>query len=1741
MDLTRSNAQALFMFLKEFTELRMRAVRSFEQYEDILWLSDIPQEDECECAAWHLGRDRGNRSDIWLEIQKPRLTSPPSPGPQLKPWLIADQISDSAREMPELRQEIAVPKDDSAADEEKFERLHIEDHPNIKKEWENYVEESWWPWAEVDRRRQKIFKVYRELYSIYTRQQKLGEQYEVVLGIGLLAWQSPDGHEIKRHLIAAQTSIEFEAARGVIRVSPAGEGARPCLEQDMVDPRHRPDPSLVTALESEVGETGDDIWDITKLQSILAGWANGASSRGVFDQTLARPERATADPIVHLSPAIILRRRSEHAYARVFAEIIRQIEDGADIPQGVRPFVTPVENLPVQHPDPPDILESDEIYFPLEANEEQRTIINRLKTHRGVLVQGPPGTGKSHTIVNLVCHLLALGKRVLVTSHTPRALNVLRRFFAERTPDIAPLCVVLLGDDRVSLGAMEISVQGIMDRHNQWDPNENIKSLESDQATLDEARKKEAQILNDLRAIRERETLHHSRMFGSYEGTLQAIGERLRREEGMYGWLEDRPIDRRPPPLVNDEIGELVSLLRDEAVSAAASWSHEAVNPEFLTAPSEFERLVNEQRDARKNFESKGIGQNHAAFKTLVGVDEDLRRQLRVRLEGLLKLIDNLSRHFHAFTRNLVTDVLADLDRPWRALLEEVNEQKLGIGDRARWFDQTSVTVPEGKDPHTVKADAEDALLHVERRRGWGMRITMPAPLKKALYLRDQVCIGGRRCDTPEAIRDLISWLDVQQRLQKLYRLWNPHAALSSKTAVKLIAESDDIATLVERALALHSDKGGLQSLIRAAPGLPEPTWHDAASIQDFLSAIIAADAAVILSGFEQRVEEIAVALKDLIREPAVDPETSRLLDAVNRRNVDDYPQAWGRIKRNWQVSQKLRRRQDLQSRLKASAPRFAGELIASPQETVWGERVKRFEEAWNWANARAWIERLSDPTEDLRLRLALDVEGKRMRDLLQRLAAARAWRHCFERMTPHQRQHLVAWSKAMRKIGKGTGKYVPLHRRAAREHMEECRGAIPAWIMPLYRVVESVRPGKDLFDVVIIDEASQSGPEALLLTYFAKKIVVVGDDKQISPEFVGLDKEDVVQLRTRRLSSIPHKDHYGADDSFFDVADIIYPGRIRLREHFRCMPEIIQFSNDLSYRSPPLIPLKQYGADRLRPVVGAEHVPEGYVKGSGSSVVNEPEAEKIVEYLRNCCHDQRYHGKSFGIISLLGPNQARLIERMLLEKVGPEEMERRQLTCGDAYAFQGDERDVIVLSMVSASGEGRRIGVLSRDTDQRRFNVAASRAREQMILFHSVTLADLNPQCLRYRFLDYCLHPKVSQREIGDLNLEYVKQIAQNIDRQHTSPPAPFESWFEVEVFFRIVDRGYRVIPQYEVAGYRIDLVVEGMENRLAVECDGDQWHGPEQYERDTARQRMLERCGWRFWRVRGSAFAVDPDGAMESLWRELEHSKVFPEGRDTRSRASDVVEDFAEPPDNTKSEQSQLAAAPKGGPSDRSVTPAHAKVIDFPGARDRTPPTSGGGRGQTGMTFPPPEKAPHDATAPQPLAYVAWQEEQLPDPRTASVEEMLPGLRKIIEVEGPMLAMRAFQLYARAAGLHRVRGATRSRLETTLALGVRQKSVLAEQEHGDSEPHQLIIRAPSSQNVIVRSRGPRDFWEIPPSEIAEVMRRVQASSIPLECEEVDRRVMEHYGLVRMTKQIVAELDRVREKFIRPIQAKSG
>lgn len=1488
----RDRAIRLFTFLRELTELRTKTIRTLDHYEKVLWFNDVPRETGCYCIAWSQADDE-EKADVWVEIKKPRLKAAPKVPDVLEPWLDPREVTNSSREFPELRERIVVslPGDANkeATGEARTVVRELTECPEVKPLWERYVEEQWWPWAEEDRRLQAVQTIYTDLFAIYQKQQRLGEAYEVVLGLGYLTWKTTNGHEVKRHIITAQTSLTFDAARGVITLGPAGEGAKPTLEQDMLEPQERPDAIEQNAIERQVAEIGDALWDGSQVPVVLKAWVHAVSPRGQSDETLIPQSELGSDPRINLAPAVILRKRTERSMLRVFQEIIEQLRSGQPVPVGVRRLVGILDDADNNADEQADSSTDtgltspiQETFFPLPANNEQLEIVRKLSMRQGVLVQGPPGTGKSHTIANLVSHLLATGQRVLVTSHTARALRNLQ----DKIPkEIANLCVILLGDDRNALTALEDSVRGITDRYNTWNSDLNLRHIAELEKRLDDSRRAEASTLNDLRAIREAETYHHPPRFGTYEGTAQAIAERLREEEPRYSWISAQPDEKEEPALSNIEAAELLRLLQNIDDAREEELTKETVDPDSLITPDDFLAHVRKEAEAYARYNAVVGRRTHPSYVPLASTSWDQRSKLADGLSDLRVAYQALLGHVQPWLREAATQILADQDRSWRELLTVTREHLEAIGERARRASERQISGLKETDRNVVKAHATALLQHMETGGRLGFGPFRPTSVKNAIYLVKQVRVDGHLCNKPQPLRDLLEWIEIADRLEALRTHWSLFIAPSSGSFAAQVAEYWDLSELLQKALKLHDKVLDLRGIIGPISGLVEPTWHnheDLRVLQDVLEAV------TLEERFEEARKSFAPLESHLDRAaigPNSHPIVKQLLEAVRARDEREYAEAYQTLCSVRKLRDDLKRRHGLLDSLKASAPVLASELKSSFRDPVWDKRMGEFTAAWNWARADYWLRRLSDPRTQEQLSRDLERYRDDIRRFICELAAANAWGHCFSRLTEHERQHLMAWTKAMRRIGKGTGKYASMHRRAAREHMEQCRSAIPAWIMPIYRVAETVRPGVDTFDVIIVDEASQSGPEAVFLQYLAKKMVVVGDDKQISPDFVGVTREDVELLRQRHILDLPHSDALGVDNSFFDQAEIRYGGRIRLREHFRCMPEIIQFSNNLCYRTEPLIPLRQYGAGRLTPVIVTHHILNGYQQGRSPRIVNPPEAEAIVEQIEKCCEDRAYDGKTMGVISLLGEDQARLIERLLLEKIGPEEMEKRQLVCGDAYAFQGDERDIMFLSLVSAPTEGQRIGTLTSTRDERRFNVAASRAKDQMWLFHAATLNDLSPNCLRYRLLQYCQNPKLEPTTVDGLNVEQLRVLARTVNRNREKPPLPFDSWFEVDVFLKIGDRGYRVIPQFEIVGRYIDLLVEGMQGRLAVECHGDVWHGRDRYEQDMARRRQLERCGLTFWIVWGSTFYREPEAALEGLWNTLDRLGIHPSSQYARA----------------------------------------------------------------------------------------------------------------------------------------------------------------------------------------------------------------------------------------------------------------
>jgi very-short-patch-repair endonuclease len=335
---------------------------------------------------------------------------------------------------------------------------------------------------------------------------------------------------------------------------------------------------------------------------------------------------------------------------------------------------------------------------------------------------------------------------------------------------------------------------------------------------------------------------------------------------------------------------------------------------------------------------------------------------------------------------------------------------------------------------------------------------------------------------------------------------------------------------------------------------------------------------------------------------------------------------------------------------------------------------------------------------------------------------------------------------------------------------------------------------------------------------------------------------------------------------SIYDLYKVVFAkSSVMLKEHFRCVAPIIEYSKREFYNHE-LRPLRlPKASERLDPPLVDVVVQDGYRRGD----VNLAEALFIVDEIKAIVTDPKMARRSIGVVSLLADKQALAIWERLADEIGPELMQRHSLACGDARTFQGKERDIMFLSMVSAPND---VGApLSRDTFAQRFNVAASRARDRMYLVRSVELEHLSEADRFRRSLIQHFSAPFTQHET---RVEDLRKLC--------------ESDFEREIYDELTQRGYWVTPQVRVGKYRIDLVIEGHDDaRLGVECDGDKYHGADKWADDMQRQRVLERAGWMFWRCFASAFIRRRKDVLADLLKTLAERGIEPIGAEGAPRS--------------------------------------------------------------------------------------------------------------------------------------------------------------------------------------------------------------------------------------------------------------
>jgi very-short-patch-repair endonuclease len=1254
------------------------------------------------------------------------------------------------------------------------------------------------------------------------------------------------------------------------------------------------------------------------------------------------------EPRIVSDPVLLLRTRSL-GFARTLADLLEDVDQRLDFSSALLSIVgdhAASELVPAPLLGDTDesssavqwlIHQDQRILFSKPANEDQLHIASRLAQQHSVVVQGPPGTGKTHTIANLIGHLLAEGKSVLVTSHTDKALRVVRQQVVDQ---LQPLCVSVLASEADSREQLKQSITAILHRLSRDD----AEQLQRQASRFEQQRGVLLGRLSELdHALQNARTDEYRDVIIAGEAHRPSDAARLvARGANTDSWVPAPVTLGAPLPLAPADLVRLYTLNAETSADIEHELAGWLPDRDHLPSPQAFASLVS-QLD---QLEARDLRRGHEYW--IAPAQPSHPDELNQLAETCARTAEPL--HELPAWRLAVLDAGnrgGIYSQPWESLIALIERAQEQVAEARE------LLYRHGPELRSQLALAEQMRLlreildYVER----GGKLNFFALNVQHRDWKDflpSLAVSGRPPETAEHFRALLAIacvLDIRSQLVERWRRQvteldgpspdelgtEPEATCAQyvgwmRWASEWTSQSWAPLEMRLRSCGLRWDQ--VVELVPPRPGPHGPLLRLRDAVVGELPSILAGRADQLRwEETERQRQRLAMALMPSAGAlPAA--VSAQLRTAVETRDTGLYLAAYERLEFLARQQRLLSERETLISRLDNDAPAWAGAIRQRRSAHVGSTAPGAPDVAWRWRQ-------LNDELERRALVSLTDLEHQRaetqreLRRVTADLIESRAWAAQLRRVQGSQKQALVGWSMAIAKIGKGTGKYAALHRAEAQRLMTQCREAVPVWIMSLARVADNFNPSKTRFDVVIIDEASQSDVMGLLAVYLGNEVVVVGDDEQVSPDAVGIDFAQIQPLIDTYLTGIPLARLYDPQTSIYDLSKAAFGGNITLREHFRCVPEIIQFSNHLSYNGI-IMPLRDASNVMLKPHVVPYRV-DGWVTGRN---VNEEEARQIAALVAAASEQPEYAGKSFGVISLLGDDQAVWIDRILRQHLDPMEAEARRLRCGNPAQFQGDERDVIWLSMVDSPGSGplalRTEG--PREMYKKRYNVAASRARDQLWVVYSLDPSkDLKQGDIRRRLLEFALDPGAVTREL------------------HSAETAA-ESEFERQVLVRLVQAGYRVMPQYWVGYYRIDIVVEGGGKRLAVECDGDQYHHtPEQIASDLERQAILERLGWQFVRIRGSLFFRDPERAMAPVFDRLQELEIPPEASNSPTpetegdqpellqrvirRAREIRAEWEESPDGP-SLSTWTPPAPEVSPpvADRMQTPPDAPHLAYP-----------------------------------------------------------------------------------------------------------------------------------------------------------------------------------------------------------------
>ena len=1336
-------------------------------------------------------------------------------------------------------------------------------------------------WIEEQKKIEVVRNLFDTLYNKYLVLDRDSDILELVVANGLVRVPNED---IYYPILLKKVNFSIDTEKNIISITDASDNdfITQELYLNFLAEVENINLDKVFYLENKIVE--NNIHPISKNETIkdfFREFIHNLNPRAEFIEDIRKDNKENIITI-EWKPILFIRKKDD-GKVEAINNIIKDIENGGEIPEYLSELVGVIGSDKRTIEQVPDIL------FTKETNNEQVEIIKSLYSHRAVVVQGPPGTGKTHTIANLLGHFLAEGKNVLITSQTKKALDVLK----EKIPtDIQDLCISMLDDDSSDL---ESSVESISEKLGYLNLENLKKEYEEIENQRNELKEDIKHIKRKIFNIKYQES--QPIIYNNESITLKEAGEFLRKNQ--------RELDRIPG-IVSSGVS---CPINNENLAFLKSGYKKSVSKE---EEKEIELGLNKLSDFWTLEEFREILENK---KDIVSKLNLLLKNRKYHIDNNLFYIDDKTIiDLDKFKNYLDTDKIIPKDlkviEDWK---KEVCIAGSDAGDKKIWsnfirdirklYDLTNMTKDQLFKKNIVYKDID---ISTAQKLITALKKGIEKPgfffkhrLRKARReISDKVTINNKILETLYDCNVALEYINLIELRENTKNTWNilmvgnilTDEINDNKNLYKqLYSYAEQMEYLLnwyerDKKLFLHKieEAGFVKTNINKTEN-SSICANEINQILDFIPTleelISIGKVALGYREIDMKLGEYLEKIENLIKD--LSPLGKEIENAVLNEDTDKYSKTLEKLKVLSEKEVLYKKYKTLLNDVKTVASSWGDEL----ENGLFNDKIENIYNVWRYKQIS---QKLKELAEKPYATLQADIleKSEELKKLTIELVTKKTWYNIVKFLEEKDNlaisQALKGWKQTIQKIGKGTGKNTNIYKKSAREKMLLCQKVVPAWIMPLNKVFDTLNPIENKFDIVIIDEASQSDISSLILLYMAKKVIIVGDDKQVSPSDVGVNIDKINMFRRKYIKGkVANDDLYGIRASLYSIVSTTFQP-ISLREHFRSVPEIIGYSNKTSYDNQ-ILPLRDSNSSILKPAI-IEHKVAG--KRDEKSKINRVEAETIVSLIEACLAMKEYKNSTFGVISLLGDEQAELIQNLIVQRIPATEIENHKILCGNSASFQGDERDVIFISLVDSSEENKSLRLVGEGVEgatRKRYNVAISRAKDQLWIVHSIDKNALKEGDLRKELF------------------EYIDSLKENTFEKSAIENST-ASDFENEVARRLLEKNYTIKQKWRVGSYDIDMVAIYDDKKIAIECDGKTLnHTEEEVIANLEEQEILERCGWEFIRVRASEYFRNPEKAIKDLIIQLDDKGVYPNHKEIYTDKNELL-------NNIKSEALEL-----------------------------------------------------------------------------------------------------------------------------------------------------------------------------------------------------------------------------------------